>query len=269
MFLIPSFICFLFPLTIHSLVCPIYNLFNNETSTISSCDKSSSLCTYIITRSNYRRCLGIYTFDVNTRTKENSIRIRQLALVDDFEEKYLNDTECILDIDKTGNNLLCRCNSNNCTLKWKKAENFNKQFHQIQQLIKQHKHRNRSSSLMIILIITIMSFISLFLIIMSIKCNWYIKKRQETDVRSFLANISFASTHVSNADIDEFLSSNPTYQSIISHGKNSIIYRAWTTGKEHEKRLVAVKVYHSKHYKNIFENEVQILRICHHSTIVK
>ncbi|CAF2521700.1 unnamed protein product [Rotaria sp. Silwood2] len=113
-------------------------------------------------------------------------------------------------------------------------------------------------------------FISIIIIIIIIKYKWY-KKRYEKDDRSFLANISCASTNISNTEIDEFLSSNPTYQSIINHGKNSIIYRAWTTEKDnlqHEKKLVAVKVYHSQQYKNIFENEVQILRMIHHSAIV-
>ncbi|CAF4612909.1 unnamed protein product [Rotaria sp. Silwood1] len=211
------------------------------------------LIIFFITQSNYRRCLGIYTFDKNFKTKENLISIRQLALVDDFEEKYSNITECILDVDKTGTNLLCRCNSNNCTLKWKTAENLNQKFYLKHKLIKQYEYNN-----------------CIIIIIMIMKYKWY-KKTYEKDDRSFLANISCASTNISNTEIDEFLSSNPTYQSIISHGKNSIIYRAWTTEKDnlqHEKKLVAVKVYHSQQYKNIFENEVQILRMIDHSAIV-
>jgi len=35
-----------------------------------------------------------------------------------------------------------------------------------------------------------------------------------------------------------------------------------------KKKLVAVKLYHEDKYKNIFENELQILRIIHHSTII-
>jgi hypothetical protein len=100
---------------------------------------------------------------------------------------------------------------------------------------------------------------------------WY-AKRKEKHTRSFLENLSSASTNISNAEIDEFLSSNPTYQSIISHGKTSIIYRASTTGKgnvQHEKKFVAVKLYHGEKYKTIYENEVQILRMIHHSTIIK
>ncbi|CAF3375972.1 unnamed protein product [Rotaria sp. Silwood1] len=272
MFILLSISFFLFPFNIQSLVCPVYNVFNNETSIINSCDKNFSLCTYIRTQSNYRRCLGIYTFDKNFKTKENLISIRQLALVDDFEEKYSNITECILDVDKTGTNLLCRCNSNNCTLKWKTAENLNQKFYLKHKLIKQYEYNNWFFSLIIILfIVIIIIFISIIIIIMIMKYKWY-KKTYEKDDRSFLANISCASTNISNTEIDEFLSSNPTYQSIISHGKNSIIYRAWTTEKDnlqHEKKLVAVKVYHSQQYKNIFENEVQILRMIDHSAIVK
>jgi len=227
---------------------------------------NSSLCTYIRTQSIHRRCLGIYTFDKNFKTKENLICIRQLALVDDYEEKYSNITECILDIDKTGSNLLCRCNSDNCTLKWKTDQNFNKNFYQKINLLNQ-KYNNWVIPLLIIFFI-IMNII-IFIIIMNY-C-WY-AKRKEKHTRSFLENLSSASTNISNAEIDEFLSSNPTYQSIISHGKTSIIYRAWTTGKEnlkHDKKLVAVKLYHEQQYKNIFENEVQILKMIHHSTIIK
>ncbi|CAF2780279.1 unnamed protein product [Rotaria sp. Silwood2] len=270
MFILLSISFFLFPLNIQSLICPVYNVFNNETSIINSCDKNFSLCTYITTQLNYRRCLGIYTFDKNLKTKNTLISIRQLALVDDFEEKYSNITECILDVDKTGINLLCRCNSNNCTLKWKTAENLNQKICLKHKSIKQYEYNKWFLSLMIILFIAIIMFISIIIIIIIIKYKWY-KKRYEKDDRSFLANISCASTNISNTEIDEFLSSNPTYQSIINHGKNSIIYRAWTTEKDnlqHEKKLVAVKVYHSQQYKNIFENEVQILRMIHHSAIV-
>jgi serine/threonine-protein kinase RIO1 len=100
---------------------------------------------------------------------------------------------------------------------------------------------------------------------------WF-RRRKEKDDQSFLATISSVSTNISNTEIDEFLSSNPTYQSIISHGKTSIIYRASTTGKgnvQHEKKFVAVKLYHGEKYKTIYENEVQILRMIHHSTIIK
>jgi len=260
MFLLLSISFFLFPLNIKSLICPVYNLFNNETNI---CDNNFSLCTYIRTKSIHRRCLGIYTFDKNSK---NFICIRQLALVDDYEDKYLNITECILDIDKTGNNLLCRCNSNNCTLKWKIDQNFNKKFSQKINLLNE-KYNNW----FIPLIITCFIIINIIIFIIILNYCWY-TKRKEKDIQSFLENLSSASTNISHAEIDEFLSSNPTYQSIISHGKTSIIYRAWTTGKgniQHEKKLVAVKLYHGQQYKNIFENEVQILKMIHHSTIIK
>ncbi|CAM4924379.1 unnamed protein product [Rotaria socialis] len=265
-------ICFyLFPLNIQSIVCPVYNFFNNETNIIHSCDRNVSLCTYITTQSNSRRCLGIYTFNKNLETIENLISIRQLGIVDDFEEKYSNTTECILDVDKTGSHLLCRCNSNNCTLKWKTAENLHDNFYQKHKLMKPYEYFNWFLPLMITLTIIIFIFISIIIIIIILKCNIY-RKRHEKDDQSYLANTSVASTNISNAEIDEFLSSNPTYQSIISHGKSSIIYRAWTTGKEslpHEKKLVAVKLYYSPQYKNVFENEVQTLRMVHHTAIVK
>jgi hypothetical protein len=270
MLILQNIIFFLFPLIIQSLICPVYNVFNNETSTINSCDKNSSLCTYISTQSTHRRCLGIYTFDNNLKTKENLIRVRQLALVDDFEDKYFNNTDCILDVDKTGSNLLCQCNSNNCTLIWQTATNLNQKFYQkITNRIQEYS--NWCLPLTITLFIIIIIFICI-LIFIAIMKYYYYKRRKEKGDQSYLATISSASTNISNIEIDEFLSSNPTYQSIISHGKSSIIYRAWTTGKgniQHDKKLVAVKVYHEQQYKNLFENEVQILRMIHHSSIIK
>ncbi|CAF1055582.1 unnamed protein product [Adineta steineri] len=215
-----------------------------------------------------RRCLGIYTFDKNLNKKEHLIRNRQLAFVDDFENKYTNITECILDVDKTGSNLLCRCNSDNCTLKWKTADNLNEKIYHNQNIIKQQEYSNWFLPLMISLsIITIIIFISV-----SIFIKYHgIKKRNEKDNRSFLTNISTTSTNISNIEIDEFLSSNPPYQSIISHGKTSTIYRALTTRKEifqHEKKLLVIKVYHGQQYKNLFDNELQILRMIHHPSII-
>jgi hypothetical protein len=236
------------------LICPVYNLFNNETD---------ANCTYVQTQSIHRRCLGIYTFDKNFKIRENLIRIRQLALVDDYEGKYLNATECILDIDKTGSNLLCRCNSDNCTLKWRTDQNLTEKFY--------WKINLESNNWFIPLLIALFIIVNIVILIIIINHCW-MKKRREKDTRSFFENLSLASTNISNAEIDEFLSSNPTYQSIISHGKTSIIYRAWTTGKgslSHEKKLVAVKLYHGQEHKNLFENEVQILRMINHSTIVK
>ncbi|CAF4483611.1 unnamed protein product, partial [Rotaria magnacalcarata] len=270
MYIVLIICLFLFPLNIQSIICPVYNFFNNETNIIHSCDRNVSLCTYITTQSNSRRCLGIYTFNKNLETIENLISIRQLGIVDDFEEKYSNTTECILDVDKTGSHLLCRCNSNNCTLKWKTAENLHENLYQKHKLMKPYEYFNWFFPLMITLTIIIIIFISIIIIVIILKCNMY-RKRHEKEYQSYLANTSVASTNISNAEIDEFLSSNPTYQSIISHGKSSIIYRAWTTGKEslpHEKKLVAVKLYHSPQYKNVFENEVQTLRMVHHTAIV-
>jgi hypothetical protein len=257
MFLLLSISFFLFPLNVKSLICPVYNLFNNETDT---CDRS---CIYLRTHSIHRRCLGIYTFDKNFKTKEILIRIRQLALVDDYEGKYSNITECILDIDKTGSNLLCRCNSDNCTLKWRTDQNLTKKFYR--------KINLESNNWFILLIVVLFIIVNIIILIIIINYCWY-RKRKEKDTRSFFENLSSVSTNISNAEIDEFLSSNPTYQSIISHGKTSIIYRAWTTGKgnlSNEKQLVAVKLYHGQEYKNLFENEVQILRMINHSNIVK
>jgi hypothetical protein len=257
MFLLLSISFFLFPLNIKSLICPVYNLFNNETDT---CDRS---CSYLQTQSIYRRCLGIYKFDKHFKTKDNLIHIRQLALVDDYEEKYSNNTECILDIDKTGSNLLCRCNSDNCTLKWRTDENLTEKFYQ--------KINLESNNWLIPSIVALFIIVNIIILIIIINYCWY-RKRKEKDTKSFLENLSSISTNISNAEIDEFLSSNPTYQSIISHGKTSIIYRAWTTGKgnlQHEKKLIAVKLYHGQEHKNLFENEVQILRMINHSTIVK
>lgn len=264
-------IFYLFPLNIQTLICPVYNLFNNETSTIDSCDKNLSLCTYVTTQSNYRRCLGIYTFNRNLDKDKNLISIRQLGLVDDFEEKYSNITECILDVDRTGTHLLCRCNSDNCTLQWQTAHNLHHEFYLKHKLIKQNEYNKWLTPLISTLVLISIIFISIIIIIVIMKRNWY-KKCHEKDDRSFLATISVASTNISNAEIDEFLSSNPTYQSVISHGKITMVYRAWTTGKElssQEKKPVAVKVYHSQLYKNIFENEVQILRTINHHAIVK
>ncbi|CAF1022569.1 unnamed protein product [Adineta steineri] len=215
-----------------------------------------------------RRCLGIYTIDKNLNKNKHLIRIRQLAFVDDFEDKYTNITDCILDVDKTGSNLLCRCNSDNCTLKWKTADNLNEKIYHNQNIIKQQEYSNWFLPLMISLsIIMIIIFIS---VIIFIKYHG-IKKRNEKDNRSFLTNISTTSTNISNIEIDEFLSSNPPYQSIISHGKTSTIYRALTTRKEtfqHEKKLLAIKVYHGQQYKNLFNNELQILRMIHHPSII-
>ncbi|CAF1110105.1 unnamed protein product [Adineta steineri] len=215
-----------------------------------------------------RRCLGIYTFDKNLNKNEHLIRIRQLAFVDDFEDKYTNITECILDVDKTGSNLLCRCNSDNCTLKWKTADNLNEKIYHNQNIIKQQEYSNWFLPLMISLsIITIIIFLSVIIFIQ----YHGIKKRNEKDNRSFLTNISTTSTNISNIEIDEFLSSNPPYQSIISQGKTSTIYRALTTRKEtfqHEKKLLAIKVYHGQQYKNLFDNELQILRMIHHPSII-
>jgi len=100
---------------VQCLICPIYNLFNNETN-------HSSQYTFIRSERNVHRCLGIYFFDQQT------IRIRQLAFVDDYENRYENQTDCSLDIDRMGTSLLCRCNSDNCTLNWKMNSLIDKKF---------------------------------------------------------------------------------------------------------------------------------------------
>ena len=253
MYLLLSSSFFLLLFNTNSLVCPVYNLLNNETNT---CDKNASLCTYIQSQSNNRRCLGLYTFDQNCPRKEKFIRIRQLALFDDYEGKYSNITECNLDIDRTGNHLFCRCNSDNCTLKWRTDQNFPEKFSR--KIINQ-----KSNNWFLPLLITFFIIINIIILIIILNYCW---------LKKDTANLSSVSTNISNAEIDEFLSSNPTYQSIISQGKTSTIYCAWTTSKgnfQAEKIPVAVKLYHRQEYKNLFENEVQILRMIHHSSIIK
>lgn len=260
---------FLFPLNVQSLTCPVYNILNNETYVIDSCNQNSSLCTYSLSHTSHRRCLGIYTFVNDAKTKQSFIHIRQLAFVDDFEDKYLNTSECVLDVDKTGNNLLCRCNSDNCTLKWRKAEDLTRRLDEKQMgfnetLLRQEQYSNWFAPIIMILVIVIILVASMVSFLIIVKYHADAKRNEK--------NISSISTNLSNAKIDEFLSSNPTYQSIISHGKSSTVYRAWTTEKENlhdEKKLVVVKVYHEQSYKNMFENEVQILRMIHHSAIIK
>ncbi|CAF1316062.1 unnamed protein product [Adineta ricciae] len=248
-----------------SLICPVYNVFNNETSALISCDTNLSSCTYLTTQSTARRCLGIYNFDRNFQAQDQRIRIRQLATIDDFEAKYSNTTDCILNLDRTGNNLFCQCNSDNCTLKWRRAENLYTRMSYHENVFKHDEDNNWFLPLIVIVLVIIV-----ISIIVLMKYHGF-HKSNEKDNQSFSANLSTASTDISHAEIDEFLSSNPTYQSIISHGKTSIIYRAWTTDKDsfqYEKKPVAVKVYHGQNYRHMFENEVQILRMIRHSTIV-
>ena len=45
-------------------------------------------------------------------------------VVDDLEGRCADRKDCVLDMDQTGQNLLCRCNSNNCTSKWQTSENI-------------------------------------------------------------------------------------------------------------------------------------------------
>ena len=121
----------------------------------------------------------------------------------------------------------------------------------------------------IIMMLTIVIIITLIFTLLVLSHHY--RKRREKDNGSYSTHLSSASTNLSNVDIDEFLSSNATYESMISHGKTSIIYQATMKTKdnsEHEKKLVAVKVYHDQQYKSMFENEVEILRIIHHSAIV-
>lgn len=254
MFLFQYICCFILLSNVKSLICPIYNLYNNESNT---CDNNSSLCTYIQTQSNDRRCLGIYTFNKNLKSKENSICIRQLALVDDYEEKYYNLTECILDIDRTGNNLLCRCNTDNCTLNWKINQTLYKKIHLLNQ---------EYNNWFIPLIILFFIIINIIIFILILNHCWY-KKTKEKNREYFFENLSSTSTNISHTEIDEFLSSNPTYESIISRNKTNIIYQASITGKENLQH-VAIKLYSEQQYKNIFENELQTLKLIHHSTII-
>lgn len=264
MFILLASVVSLLPSATDSLVCPVYNVFNNATRTIQTCDTGHSLCTYMKTRSTSRRCLGIYAFETAL-----SIRIRQLAMIDDFEDVYSNATKCILDADRTGQSLLCRCNSDNCTLAWKIADRVDHRIFANSNLIKQPE----VSNWLLPLTITCAMVISIAIIVLILMIRYHrCSGRREKIDRSFLADLSSASTSVSNAEIDEFLSSSPTYESIISRGKTSTIYRAWMTGKgydEHEKRSVAVKLYHGQEHRALFENEVQILKIVQHAAIVR
>lgn len=240
-FVIPNF------LFTNSLICPVYNLFHNETQT---CEQISSLCTYIHTSSPHRRCLGIYQFH------SNSIRIRQLALLDDYEGKYANTSKCLLEIDRTGQNLLCRCNTNNCTFNWRIDRQFLQRIETIDD--------NWRIPLMITFGIIVLVFI--LLIVM----NYFWKRtRKEKSDGGFFGQCPSISTNISNTEIEEFLASNSDSQSILHHGKTSIIYRTWTTGKEtypNEKKLVAIKLHHQQ---DLFDNEFQILRMIDHSSIIK
>ena len=235
--------------SIKSLICPVYNLFLNESN---SCDQIPSLCTYIRTSSTHRRCLGIY------KLERNFVRIRQLALVDDYEEKYFNASECLLQIDRTGQNLLCRCNSNNCTLDWRIEREF-----------LQGIEQNSNSWFVPLLITFVILLVVIILLMIFIHC-WNRRRRRDEKTKGlFFGNCPSMSTNISNTEIDEFLSSTGHSQSIVSHGKTSVIYRTWTTGKEscsNEKKLVAVKLYHQQ---DLFENELHILRTIEHSTIIK
>ena len=257
-----------------SLICPVYNVYNNETSPILSCDDHSSSCTFTVVPSLFRRCLGLYTFDSDVQVKEKRIRIRQLAVVDDLEDRYGNRTHCILDIDKTGQNLLCRCNSNNCTLKWQTAETFDNELLEKRRDIHRSfiteagEENNWFLPITLILFIVILSTLALMLLIIS----YNYRRRVEKHDRSFFTDFSSASTSTSHTDIDEFLSSNATCEAMINEGISSIIYRAWTAGKggsEHERKLVAVKVYRGMEYKQIAENEMEILRLVDHPAIIR
>ena len=266
----------LFFLRSECLICPVYNVLNNESSAIRPCYGNASSCTYVTSRSSIHRCLGIYTFDNASRTAETRIRVRQLALMDDFEEKYVNRSECVLDIDRIGQNLLCRCNSDNCTLNWHTAKDFNYETFQQrnpfdQRFIEQDDNSSWSLPLLIAFSILMLTLVVVLIVVFTAQWLRY-RRRKEKDDRSFFTDLSSASTNTCNNEIEEFLSSSPSPQSLISQGKTSTIYRAWTTGRaslSHEKKLVAIKVYHGQQYKHLFENEIELLRIVDHSAIVK
>ena len=232
---------------VQCLICPIYNLCNNETN-------HSSQYTFIRSERNVHRCLGIYFFDQQT------IRIRQLAFVDDYENRYENQTDCSLDIDRMGTSLLCRCNSDNCTLNWKMNSLIDKKFPI------ENRQINFNNQIWLISLLLIVFGIFLLLIYVLFRLLKSRQDKVEKDI--FYENLSSTSTNISNAEIDEFLSSNPTYQSILHQSQTNTVYRASTT-YQHEKKLVAVKLYHGQQYKNLFENELQILQMIHHSSIVK
>ena len=258
------------------LICPVYNVFNNETSAARPCYDNASSCTYVTSPSSIHRCLGIYTFDNASRTAETRIRVRQLAVMDDFEGKYLNRTECVLDIDRMGQNLLCRCNSDNCTLHWHTATNFNYETLQQrypfdQRFIEQANDGTWSLPLLIVFSILLLTLVVVLISLLTAKWLQY-QRRNEKDDRSFFTDLSSASTNTYSNEIEEFLSSELPSQSLISQGKTSTIYRAWTTGRgnlSQEKKLVAIKVYHGSQYKHLFENEIELLRIVDHPAVVK
>lgn len=216
----------------NALICPVYNLFHNETHT---CEQISSLCTYVHTLSPHRRCLGIY------QLKKNIIRIRQLAILDDYEGKYINRNECLLEIDRTGQNLLCRCNSNNCTFNWRIDRQILPRIEAV--------YQNWLISLTILGIVLVL-FIGMI-------CLW--KRTTKEKHPGYCPSMT---TDISNIEIEEFLASNSHTQSILHHGKSSIIYRTST----HEKNQIIVKL---SHQHESFENEFQILRIIDHSNIIK
>jgi hypothetical protein len=264
------------------LICPVYNLDNNETKTIASCNDTSVVCTYrTVVSTDRRRCLGIYMFDDLTSSTADRIRIRQLAIVDDIDNRYVNRTHCILDIDRTGKNLLCRCNTNYCTLHWRTASHADED--DIRRTLRMRTSRPMIADddrihwwLPLIFVVAVLLPIVIIVVVGVVLCNYRHSSIDKLE-RSYSNNDrSLPSTCMSNIDIEEFLSSNPTYQSMISHSKTSHIYRASMAisnnddeSQTNKKKHVAVKVYHCQQYKSMFDNEVEILRLVHHSTIVK
>lgn len=228
---------------------------------IDVCPENSSLCSFWTSEnSSNRRCLGIYAFDENFSQKIPRIRIRQLAIVDDFEKRYVNRTQCVLDVDRTGQNLLCRCNSDNCTLKWRTAEKFAQQ-NVFQRSFVEKRDDRQWIFVFPIVVVVLLTSIIVFLTI-SMKTNRK-QKENEKENRSF-------STNLSNSEIEEFLSSKTIFESMISQSKTNKIFRFSLDDDDVEKKEIVVKMFNNEiSSKNLYENEIEILRLVEHSSIVQ
>ena len=240
---------FLFAFPCYSLICPIYNIDKNETDFIQFCNESTHRCSYSIENSTFRRCLGLYQFE------KNQIVIRQLAVLDDFENRYVNRTECVLEIDRTGQNLLCRCNSNRCTLNWRTSNNvsdqlFDRKAQISSPIIEEKLDKNWFLPLMILCSTLTLAGIVITAILLVPRC------RKSTDKDLQPSNI----TDLSTTDFNElFLSS-----SIVTQGKHSLIYRTSSIDQ-----TLAIKLYQGNQSKCLFENELTILRMVRHSSIIR
>jgi hypothetical protein len=157
-------------------------------------------------------------------------------------------------------------------LKWRTASNITaalaKKFTRDQQEVAEFSFNN--PWLVPALLVGSIVLLLLFIAIALLPLQRYRRKRIETDQSSF-TNASSTLTSLAHHDIDEFLASNTTCQSIISQSKSSIIYQAWMnerTGNDNDKRLVAVKLYQGTQCRKLFDNEVEMLRLVYHPSII-